>query len=254
VSRSPQTRSTSSPGDATGSCTGRAPPISSASTDDDPSGCARTGTEFSVLTEPAGCRRPLTRSLGASILKGGIRATRVRRQRRFLVIPMQAVTGYRRRSMIALGVMLVGVVVTVPSAVAQGVGGADKAAPGAPTQRFLAIGTDPEENTTLVLGFGPIHAKGVDKAVTNHKDVFRFPKGSVVVRHQRVAGHRDHDPATCLFRFFERGTYQVVRGTGNYVGAHGHGHYVLRGKFVACQQGPPDVFVFQIWAHGPLRL
>jgi hypothetical protein len=156
--------------------------------------------------------------------------------------------------MIALGVMLVGVVVTVPSAVAHGVGGADKAAPGAPTQRFLAIGTDPEENTTLVLGFGPIHAKGVDKALTAHKDVFRFPNGSLIVRHQRVAGNRTHDPVTCLFRYFERGTYQVVRGTGDYVGAHGHGHYIVHSKAVACTHQPPDAAYFQIQAHGPLQL
>jgi hypothetical protein len=151
----------------------------------------------------------------------------------------------------ALAVLFLGALVTIPSSVAQGGGGADSTAP---TQHFLALSTKSDDPNLVLLGFGPIHAKGVDKAVTNHKDVFRFPKGSLVVRHQRVAGHRDHDPATCLFRFFERGTYQVVRGTGDYVGAHGHGHYVVRGKFVACHQGPPEVFVFQIWAHGPLRL
>jgi hypothetical protein len=170
----------------------------------------------------------------------------------------------RRQSAMALAVMLLGVLVTVPSSVAQGGGGADRGGggadravgAGAPTQRFLAIGTDPRENAKpVVLGFGPIHAKGVDNSVTNHKDVFRFPNGSLIVRHQKVAGHRGHDPATCLFRFFERGAYQVVRGTGDYVGAHGHGHYVLHGKFVACgHRGPPDAFVFQIRAHGPLRL
>jgi hypothetical protein len=168
---------------------------------------------------------------------------------------MQAVAGYTRRSAIALAVMLLGSLFTVPSAVAQGGGGADKAGGGAPTQRFLAISTKTAENANpVLLGFGPIHAKGVDKAVNNHKDIFRFPNGSLIVRHQRVARHRDHDPATCLFKFFERGTYQVVRGTGDYVGAHGHGHYRLHVKFVACRQQRPDAFVLQIRAHGPLRL
>jgi hypothetical protein len=158
--------------------------------------------------------------------------------------------------MIALAVVLLGALLTAPFAVAQGDGGAGQAVRRAPTQRFLAISTDPRENAKpVLLAFGPIHAKGVDKPVTNHKDVFRFPAGSLIVRHQRVAGHRDHDPATCLFRFFERGTYKVVRGTGDYVGARGHGHYVVHGKFVTCgRQEPPEVFMFQIRARGPLRL
>ena len=168
---------------------------------------------------------------------------------------MQAVAGYRRRSAIALGVMLLGALVAVPSAVAHGGGGSDRLGGGAPTQRFLVISTSPRDNAKpVVLGFGPIHAKGVDKAINGRKDVFRFPKGNLIVRHQRVAGHRDHDPKTCLFRFFERGTYQVVRGTGSYVGAHGHGHYVVNGTFVACRNQPPEAAVFQIRARGPLTL
>ncbi len=154
----------------------------------------------------------------------------------------------------ALAVMLLGALVTVPSSVAQGGAGAG-AKSGAPTQRFLALSTNPKASgASVVLGFGPIHAKGTDKVITNHKDVFRFPNGSLIVRHQRVAGNQTHDPITCLFRFHERGTYQVVRGTGDYAGAHGHGHYVLHGKFVGCRHQPPDAFVVQIRAHGPLRL
>ena len=167
---------------------------------------------------------------------------------------MQPVAGYRRSAM-ALAVMLLGALVTVPSSVAQDGGGADiRDAGRAPIQRFLAISTSARENAKpVVLGFGPIHAKGV-QVVGNRRDVFRFPKGSLIVKHQRVAGNRDHDPATCLFRFFERGTYQVVRGTGDYVGAQGHGHYLLHTTFVACKDQPPDAFVAQIRAHGPLRL
>jgi hypothetical protein len=170
---------------------------------------------------------------------------------------MRVVAGFRRRSAVALGVMLLGAAFIVPSAVAQGGagGGADRAGGGAPTQRFLVIDTSPGKPKPVVLGFGPIHDKGVDKVVSNRKDIFRFPKGSLVVRHQRVSGDQSHDSATCLSRFVERGTYQVVRGTGDYVGAHGHGHYIVHGKFVACRDDrPPRVFVLQIRAHGPLRL
>ena len=156
----------------------------------------------------------------------------------------------------AVGVMLLGAAFTVPSAVAHSGGGADRAGEGAPTQRFLVIDTNPREKPKpVVLGFGPIHAKGVDKQVSGHKDIFKFPNGSLIIRHQRTSHSQSHDSATCLFRFTERGTYQVARGTGAYVGAHGHGHYVVHGKFVACgHQGPPAAFVVQIRAHGPLRL
>jgi hypothetical protein len=164
---------------------------------------------------------------------------------------MQAKAGYGRRSVIVLAVMFLGVLVTIPSSVAQSGGGA---ASGVPTQRFLALSTNPDDPNVVIVGFGPIHAKGVDKAITDHKDVFRFPNGSLIVRHQRVAGHRTHDPVTCLFRFYERGTYQVVRGTGDYVGAHGHGHYVVHSKFIGCGQQAPDAAYFQIQAHGPLQL
>jgi hypothetical protein len=168
---------------------------------------------------------------------------------------MQAIASYRRWSVMTLVVMLLGALFTVPSAVARGVGGTDKAARGAPIQRFLAIGTDLKTENLVLLGFGPIHAKGVDKVISNHKDVWRFPNGSLIVRNQKVAGHRDRDPATCLFRFFERGTYQVVRGTGDYAGAHGHGHYRVHGKFIGCNlDNPPDAFLVVIRAHGPLRL
>jgi hypothetical protein len=168
---------------------------------------------------------------------------------------MQAVATDRRRSVMVMSLMLLAALMTAPSALAHGGGAAGQSNRSAPTQRFLAISTDPSDNAKpVVLGFGPIHAKGVDKAVNNHKDIFRFPAGSLVIRHQKVAGHRHHDPVTCLFRFSERGTYRVVRGTGDYAGAHGHGRYVLHGKFVACGQGAPDAFVFQIRAQGPLQL
>jgi hypothetical protein len=164
---------------------------------------------------------------------------------------MQAKTGYARRSVMALAVMFLGALVTIPSSVAQSGGDADRAAP---TETFLALSTKQNDPNLVLVGFGPIHAKGIDRAVTAHKDVFRFPHGSLIVRHQRVAGNRTHDPVTCLFRYFERGTYQVVRGTGDYVGAHGHGHYIVHSKAVACRHQPPDAAYFQIQAHGPLQL
>jgi hypothetical protein len=169
---------------------------------------------------------------------------------------MQAIASYRRWSAITLTVMLLGALFTVPSAVARSGGSADKAARAVPTERILAIQTHTGNNAQpVVLGFGPIHAKGVDRQLSAHKDEFRFPNGSLFIRHQKVAGHHSRDPVTCLSRIFEHGTYQVVRGTGAYAGAHGHGHYRLNGKIVACtRQSQPEAFVIKIRAHGPLQL
>lgn len=168
---------------------------------------------------------------------------------------MQASAGYRRPSVMVLAVILVGSLFALPSAVAQAGGSEGKAARRAPIEHFLALSTSTNENSNpILLGFGPIHAKGVDRAVTNHKDIFRFPKGSLVVRHHRVAGSRHHDRVTCLTRIFERGTYRVVRGTRAYAGAHGRGHYRLRVQFVACQHSRPRALMIEIRAHGPLHL
>lgn len=167
---------------------------------------------------------------------------------------MQTVASCRRWSAVALAVLLLGALFTVPSAVAQ-TGGAVTAAPGGHIQRFLVVSTNPSDNANpIVLGFGPIHARGVDKAVSNTKDIFRFPHGSLIVRHHRTAHAQHHDPATCFNTFSERGTYKVARGTGAYAGARGHGHYRVHVQFVACAHQRPQAFMLEIRAQGPLRL
>lgn len=155
-----------------------------------------------------------------------------------------------------LAVLLLGALFIVPSATAQSGGGGIRAAGGGRIERFLAVSTDPRNNAKpIVLAFGPIHAKGVDTPVNDRKDVFRFPQGSLVVRHHATAHTNRHDPVTCLTAFSERGTYRVVRGTGAYAGAQGHGHYRVRVQFVACtQHSRPQAFSLEIRAHGPLRL
>jgi len=152
-----------------------------------------------------------------------------------------------------LAVILVGSLFALPSAVAQAGGSEGKATRRAPIEHFLALSTKGDSNPIL-LGFGPIHAKGVDIAVTNHKDIFRFPRGSLVVRHHKVTGSSHHDRVTCLTRIRERGTYRVVRGTRAYAGAHGRGHYRLRVQFVECQHSRPRALMIEIRAHGPLHL
>jgi hypothetical protein len=133
---------------------------------------------------------------------------------------MQAKDRYGRRTGIALVVLLLGALITVPSSVAQGGAVADSG-PRASTQRFLALRTTAKPTDLVLLGFGPIHDRGLLSPVSLHEDAFRFPSGSLLVRYHRVARIDAHDPVTCLFTFRERGTYQVVRGHGDYVGAPG---------------------------------
>lgn len=122
------------------------------------------------------------------------------------------------------------------------------------TQRILAISTDPAPDAApTVLGWGPIHAKGTDKVLSNTRDKFVFPRGSIFITHHRQGSGQSGDRATCTFRFWEHGTYRVTRGTGAYAGAHGAGKYYLRAFGVSCSHNsPPNPFVLQIHAWGPL--
>jgi hypothetical protein len=170
------------------------------------------------------------------------------------VISMHAVLRYRRRSIVALAVVLVGVFFTVPSGAAAS---HTAAAHAGVAQRFLALSTDPGENAKpTILAFGGVHAKGVDRQVGPRKDVFVFPDGNLTVRHQPVAHHRHHDPVTCLFTFRERGTFKITRGTGAYAGARGHGRYHVKVMFVGCRHQPPEPHTFSltIQASGRIHL
>jgi hypothetical protein len=150
-----------------------------------------------------------------------------------------------RSSIAALALSLLGIFFLVPSAQAHG----DH------IQRFLAISTDTSENaTTTVLGFGPIHAKGIDKTLSDTRDVFIFPRGRIFVTHTPQHSRESADPVTCLYKFWESGTYKVTRGTGAYEDVLGYGHYRVKGLVVGCEQdAEPETAVFQIKAAGPLR-
>jgi hypothetical protein len=161
------------------------------------------------------------------------------------VISMHAAVGYRRQSIVALAVVLLGVFFSVPSAATHG--GTAGTAGTARVQRFLALSTNPAENAKpVILAFGAVHAKGIDRQVGPRKDVFVFPDGNLTVRHDPVAHHRHHDPVTCLFTFRERGTFKITRGTGAYVGARGHGHYRIKVMFVGCRHQPPEPHTFSL--------
>lgn len=161
---------------------------------------------------------------------------------------MRKTTNSRRAVAVAVAALVAaGALLAAPSATAGGGG----------EQRFLAVGTAPGEKAPVtLLGFGPIHAKGRDVVVNNHLDRFRFPNGSLLIRHHRVGkGHGTHDRATCLSTYREHGRYRITGGTGEYAAASGHGTYRVNVVAVACSRHkPPEVFYQTIKAHGPLSL
>jgi hypothetical protein len=156
-----------------------------------------------------------------------------------------------KQPVIALTLALVAMLFVVPSAVAGGQHGRHTR-----VERFLLISTDPDStDNQSVLGFGPIHAKGVDHVVSDTEDVFQFPAGTLSVTHTPKKSHDFSDPVTCLFTFSERGIYQITGGTGAYAGVSGHGNYRVAATGIGCDQNAaPQVFTVTINAKGPLHL
>jgi hypothetical protein len=105
----------------------------------------------------------------------------------------------------------------------------------------------------VVIANGPIHAQGKDVSISNNRDRFVFPKGSLLIWHKAKTSHQSFDPKTCLGTFSESGVFKVVGGSGRYDDATGHGKYTLHGYAVGCAQNkPPKVFQLTIDATGPI--
>jgi hypothetical protein len=104
-----------------------------------------------------------------------------------------------------------------------------------------------------VIAVGTINATGSNEIVSDTQDVFHFPTGDLTVDHAVVSSQQSFDPATCLFQLTEIGTIDVVRGTGAYVGATGHGTYVVKIISRGCGENP-STFVFYLRTQGTLSL
>lgn len=157
-----------------------------------------------------------------------------------------------RPSLAALAIVLLGACLVIPSASAGGHQGGHHG-----VQRFMFLGTDASREGTpaIVVATGPIHAKGTDVVISETEDKLVFPDGTVSLTHDPKTSGDSFDPVTCLFRFRERGTYQVTGGTGAYEGATGRGTYRVKGFGVGCDQNaPPEVFMLRIFAKGQLHL
>jgi hypothetical protein len=149
------------------------------------------------------------------------------------------------------------VVLSLISATALVVGGLAPSAIGSTTstsgtEHFLILSTS-ETGDSAVVGTGPIHARGTDVAVTEHRDRFVFPDGVLRIHHVATSHRESFDPVTCLGRFSESGTYTVLDGTKAYANATGSGTYHVRGYFLGCTEGDPsNVVSVVITASGPL--
>src|SRR5262245_36865667 len=120
-------------------------------------------------------------------------------------------------------------------------------------QRFLLLDDDGNPNRAAVVANGAIHALGHDVVLGPRRDRFVFDNGSVVIRHRPTDSHDSYDEETCHFSFVEVGTWRVVRATGAYVGATGHGHYRVTGQGINCNpRRAPSLFLLKIVARGQL--
>jgi len=153
-----------------------------------------------------------------------------------------------RIRLLALMLVLIGALLSVPSAVAAGGNHADKTG----RIHFIGLSNNPKSNSgDPVIAMGVIHARGVDKVVNNHKDRFVFPKGVVVVKHHRTGQGGHFDKKTCYGVFTEHGTWRAVGGTGAYATVSGGGTYKVKGTVVGCKR-QPDLFQVRIDAIGKL--
>ena len=158
---------------------------------------------------------------------------------------------------LALSGLMAGVLLATPSSTATGdrsTGSTADRAQG--RQVFTLISTDKSRKDGLVAATGPVHAQGVDVAVSGLTDRFTFPDGSITIRHKVTpgSGRDSYDPVTCMFTFSEKGTWKVVKGTGAYAHAKGKGTHRVLGEGFGCGvEKPPKLFTFKVRLTGDLR-
>jgi hypothetical protein len=128
-------------------------------------------------------------------------------------------------------------------------------------ERFQIMSTSANAIRDTVIAHGVFTAGGVDITTGPTTDTFKFPNGTIKVRHSPGTGPQSFNPRTCLITVHQHGTYTLRSGTGKYAGISGHGRYRLDILAVAarshgkCNQNkPPAAFELIIRASGPVHL
>jgi hypothetical protein len=128
-------------------------------------------------------------------------------------------------------------------------------------EHFQAMSTDPTGAKTTVIAHGVFTAGGVDITTSNTTDTFKFPNGTIRVRHSAGTGPQSFNRHTCLITVHQHGTYRLVGGTGKYAGISGHGRFhvdilavAARSHGKCTQNKPPAAFELIIRAAGPVHL
>ena len=128
-------------------------------------------------------------------------------------------------------------------------------------EHFQIMSTSATAIKDTVIVYGLFTAGGVDITTSNTTDTFKFPNGTIKVRHSPGTGPQTFNRHTCLITVHQHGTYRFVSGTGKYAGISGHGRYKLdvlaigaRSHGKCTQNKPPVTFELIVRASGPVHL
>jgi len=128
-------------------------------------------------------------------------------------------------------------------------------------EHFQIMSTSATATKDTVIVYGLFTAGGVDITTSNTTDTFKFPNGTIKVRHSSGTGPQSFNRHTCLITVHQHGTYTLVSGTGKYAGISGHGTFHLdilavgaRSHGKCTQNKPPVTFELIVRASGPAHL
>ena len=128
-------------------------------------------------------------------------------------------------------------------------------------EHFQVMSISETSTPTTVIARGVFTAGGVDIETSNTTDTFKFPNGTIRVRHSEPVGPANFNPRTCLGTVNQHGTYTLVGGTGKYAGISGHGTFRPHVLLVAARSHgkcsdtkPPVAFEQIIRASGQVHL